>query len=92
MAGDHGHRISNEHEQRPSPPVTRDHGPVTGNKSQGIAVRAKQHGDPCEHDASPCLGHATVCSGCPLTILLGSLGTESAVHRQGKHSAEHGAL
>ena len=33
---------------------------------------------PCEHDASPCLGHAAVCSGCPLTILLGSLGSASA--------------
>ena len=33
---------------------------------------------PCEHDASPCLGHATVCSGLPLTILFDSFGSVSA--------------
>jgi hypothetical protein len=54
-------------------------GPVTCNKSREIAAReAAGRKVPCEHDASPCLGHATVCSGCPLTILLGSLGSSSA--------------
>ena len=59
---------------------TRGHwnGPVTCNKSHGIAARdAAGRKVPCEHDASPCLGtlgHASVCSGCPLTILVGSLG------------------
>ncbi len=52
---------------------------VTCNKSNGIAARESAGRKvPCEHDASPCLGHATVCSGCPLTILLGSLGSASA--------------
>ena len=56
-------------------------GPVTYNnsKSHGIAARdAAGRKVPCDHDASPCLGHATVCSGCPLTILIGSLGSASA--------------
>ena len=60
---------------------TRGHwdGPVTCNKSHGIAARdAAGRKVPCEHDASPCLGHASVCSGCPLTILIGSLGSASA--------------
>ena len=39
---DHGPHISNEDEQRPPPPVSRDYGPVICDKSQGIAVRAKQ--------------------------------------------------
>ncbi len=51
-------------------------GPLTCNKSLGIQAReAAGREVPCEHDASPCLGHATVCSGCPLTILLDSLGS-----------------
>jgi hypothetical protein len=33
---------------------------------------------PYEHDASACLGHATVCSGCALTILIVSLSSSSA--------------
>ena len=60
---------------------TRGHwdGPVTCNKSHGIAAR--QHAGckvPCEHDTSPCLGHATVCSAGAMTILIGSLGSASA--------------
>jgi hypothetical protein len=60
---------------------TRGHwdGPVTYNKShRGAAREAARKKAPCEHDASPCLGHAIVCSGCPLTILLCSLGNASA--------------
>jgi hypothetical protein len=60
---------------------TRGHwdGPVTCNKSHGIAAREPAGRKvPCEHGASPCLGHATVCSVCPLTILIGSLGSASA--------------
>ena len=60
---------------------TRGHwdGPVTCNKSHGIAARELAGRKvPCEHDASPCLGHATVCSGCALTILIGSLSSASA--------------
>jgi hypothetical protein len=60
---------------------TRGHwdGPVTCNKSHGIASRdAAGRKVPCVHDASPCLSHATVYSGCPLTILIGSLGSASA--------------
>ena len=54
-------------------------GPVTCCKSHGIAAREPAGKKvPCEYDASPCLGHATVCSGCPLTILIGSLGSASA--------------
>jgi hypothetical protein len=56
-------------------------GPVTCNKSHWIAAReAAGRKVPCEHDAlpRPCLGHATVCSGCPLIILLVSLGSQSA--------------
>ena len=59
---------------------TRGHwdGPVTCNKSHGIAARELAGRKvPCEHDASPCLGHATVCSGRALTILIGSLGSAS---------------
>ena len=55
---------------------TRGHwdGPVTCKQSHGIAAReAAGRKVPCEHDASPCLDHASVCSGCPLTILVGSL-------------------
>ena len=60
---------------------TRGHwdGPVTCNKSHGIASRdAAGRKVPFDHNAPPCLGHATVCSGCPLTILIGSLGSASA--------------
>ena len=60
---------------------TRGHwdGPVTCNKSHWIAAREPAGRKvPCEHDASPCLGQATVCSGCALTILIGSLGSASA--------------
>ncbi len=60
---------------------TRGHwdGPVTCNKSHGIAAReAAWIKDPCDHNASPCSGHATVCTRCPLTNLLGSLGSTSA--------------
>ena len=55
-------------------------GPVTCNKPHGIAAREAVGGKVCEYDASsrPCLGHDTVCSGCPQTILLGSLESESA--------------
>jgi hypothetical protein len=52
---------------------TRGHwdGPVTCNKSHGIHAReAAGRKVRCEHDASPCLGHAIVCSGCLLTILV----------------------
>ncbi len=49
-------------------------GPVTCNKTHWIAARdAAGRKVPCEHDASPCLGRVTVCSGCALTILIGSL-------------------
>ncbi len=53
-------------------------GPVTCNKLHWIAA-CKLAGQkvPCEHDPLPCLGHATVCSGCALTILIGSLGSAS---------------
>ena len=55
------------------------YGPVTCNKSHWIAAcDAAGRKVPCDHDASPCLGHATVCSGCPLTILIGSLDSASA--------------
>jgi hypothetical protein len=51
-------------------------------KLMGLQRTKKEMGSvwwvPCEHDASPCLGHAAVCSGCALTILLGSLGSASA--------------
>ena len=42
--------------------------------------RAKPQGERLHVNMTPwpCLGHDTVCSGCPLTILLGSLGSESA--------------
>jgi hypothetical protein len=54
-------------------------GPVTCNKSHGsAALEAKWRKVPCEDVASPGLGHATVCSRCSLTTLLGSLGSASA--------------
>ena len=42
--------------------------------------RAKPQGERLHVNMTPwpCLGHDTVSSGCPLTILLGSLGCESA--------------
>ncbi len=60
---------------------TRGHwaGPVTCKKSHGMAALEPAGCKvPCEHDASACLGHATVCSGCALTILFGSLSSASA--------------
>ena len=49
------------------------------NKSHGIVAREPAGRKvPCEHVTSPCLGHATVCSGGALTILIGSLGSASA--------------
>ena len=60
---------------------TRGHwdGPVTCNKSHGIVAREPAGRKvPCEHVTSPCLGHATVCSGGALTILIGSLCSASA--------------
>jgi hypothetical protein len=52
-------------------------GPVTSNKSHGMEALepAGRQKVPCEQDTSACLGNATVCSGCALTILIGSLGT-----------------
>jgi hypothetical protein len=52
---------------------------VTCIKSHGIATRdASGRKVPCEHDTSPFLGRATVCSGCALPILIASLGSASA--------------
>jgi hypothetical protein len=56
-----------------------DHGPVICNEFHRMAALAPAGRKvPCEHDASACLGHATVCSGCALTILIGSLSSASA--------------
>jgi hypothetical protein len=71
---------------------TRGHwdGPVNCNESHEMAaLEPAGQKVPCEHDASACLGHATVCSGGALTILIGSLSSASA---QGKHSAKYAAL
>ena len=63
---------------------TRGHwdGPVTCNKAHGIAARKVGDGfrvmGSVWNNASPCLGHAAVCSGCALTILIGSLCSASA--------------
>ena len=60
---------------------TRGHwdGPVTCNKSHGIVAREPAgRMVPSEHVTSPSLGHATVCSGGALTILIGSLGSALA--------------
>jgi hypothetical protein len=54
-------------------------GPVTCNETHRVVARnAAGRKVSCEHDASPCLGRATVCSGCALTILIGSLISASA--------------
>jgi hypothetical protein len=60
---------------------TRGHwdGPVTCNKSQRKAALAPAGRKvPCDHQASACWGHATVCSGCALPIRIGSLSSASA--------------
>jgi hypothetical protein len=63
---------------------TRGHwdGPVTCNKAHGIVAREVGDGfhvmGSVWNNASPCLGHAAVCSGCALTILIGFLGSASA--------------
>jgi hypothetical protein len=51
-------------------------GPGTCNESPGVAAReAAWRKVSCDLDASPCFGHAIVCSACAIPILVGSSGS-----------------
>ena len=53
-------------------------GPGTCNESQGVAARDDARRKvACDLDASPCSGHAIVCSACFVRIPLGSYGSAS---------------